>query len=103
MKTRMQCKDISDASILQYLAKFQGQWTSLWDGYFKDKNRPDVNDVYYAMPEGTPPKLALAKMQRLHKRGFVGGCPCGCRGDFEITDRGLAFIGQERTIPYSGY
>ncbi len=62
-----------------------------------------MNDVYYAMPKDTPPKVALAKMKALHKRGFVGGCTCGCRGDFEITDKGLEFIGKERTKPYSGY
>jgi len=25
------------------------------------------------------------------------GAPCGCRGDFEITDKGLAQIGEART------
>jgi len=91
-------KDISDKAVLEYLAQFQGKWTSLWYG-----NLSDVNDVYYAMPKDTPPKVALSKMKRLHARGLVGGCPCGCRGDFEITDKGLAFIGQVRTKPYTGY
>lgn len=110
----MQCKDIPDADILNYLYELQGQWTSLWCGHFKgkeDKEHPPgsgrligyVNDVYYAMPEGTPEKLALAKMKQLHKRGLVGGCPCGCRGDFEITDRGIEFIGKKRFKPYNGY
>jgi hypothetical protein len=55
------------------------------------------------MPKDTPPKLKLAKMQSLHRRGLVGGCTCGCRGDFEITDKGLAAIGRERYAAYTGY
>ncbi len=108
---KVQAKDIQDQPILEYLAKFQGQWTSLWNGYFKGredelhmgKKIGIVNDVYYAMPEGTPKKVALAKMKSLHKKGLVGGCTCGCRGDFEITDLGLELIGQERTKRYTGY
>lgn len=98
----MKSSDISDESILEYLADLQGEWTCLWYGYFKEKD-PTQSDVYYAMPEGTPRKVALAKMKSLYKRGLVGGCACGCRGDFEITDKGLALIGRPRTHPYTGY
>jgi hypothetical protein len=110
----MKASDISDKSVLEYLAQFQGQWTSLWNGYFKGRENQEhpsgsgrligvVNDVYYAMPEGTPDKVALAKMRALVRRGLSGGCDCGCRGDFEITDKGLALIGQTRTKAYTGY
>ncbi len=57
---------------------------------------PTVHD---AMPPGTPEKVQLAKMRQLHRRGLVSGCACGCRGDWEITDTGLAFVGMERTRP----
>lgn len=106
----MQAKDISDKTVLEYLAERQGKWTSLWDGSFlkypegKNPNTGEVvDDVYYAMPKDTPSKVALAKMKALHRRGLVGGCPCGCRGDFEITDKGLKLIDQKRTKPYTGY
>jgi hypothetical protein len=95
-------KDINDDLILLFLANRQGQWTSLWDGYFKESD-PSVQDIYYAFPEGTPPKVALSKMRSLHKRGYVGGCTCGCRGDWEITDLGLAKINFPRLKPYTGY
>lgn len=98
----MQTKDIKDEDVLKYLYPLQGKWTGLWNGYFKDKD-PSVADVYYSMPEGTPPKVALAKMKSLHRRGLVGGCPCGCRGDFEITDKGLEVLGAPRIAKYNGY
>lgn len=108
---KLQCKDISTEDILEYLANRQGKWTSLWYGYFRE-NDPEgrntltgevVDDVYYAMPEGTNHKLAHAKMRKLYEKDFVGGCPCGCRGDFEITDKGLEFIGRDRVKGYTGY
>jgi len=58
--------DINDEDVLNYLADKQGTWTSLWYGYFKDRHpREDFTDVWYAMPPGTPNKVALAKMRRL--------------------------------------
>lgn len=92
----MQAKDISDKDVLEFLSKHQGKWSTWGKGY----GMPTVQD---AMPEGTPEKVQLAKMKSLQKRGFIGGCMCGCRGDFEITDLGLAYIGKTRTIPYNGY
>lgn len=98
----MQAKDILDSEVLNYLADRQGKWTCLWYGSLKN-SCPEVSDVYYAMPEGTPCKVALAKMRSLHRRGLVGGCGCGCRGDFEITDKGLQLINRPRIKKYTGY
>ena len=92
----MKCSDIPDRPILEFLAQHQGKWSTWGKGY----SMPTVQD---AMPPGTPEKLQLAKMKQLHKRGLIGGCTCGCRGDWEITDTGLAFINQPRTTRYSGY
>jgi hypothetical protein len=102
----VQAKDIPDSAVLEYLADRQGKWTCLWYGYFRDEvgfEDTSVWDVYYSMPDGTPRKVALAKMRSLHRRKLVGGCSCGCRGDFEITDKGLQLIGRPRTTPYTGY
>ena len=92
----MKCKDIPDADVLRFLAQHQGEW-STWGDW---SSWPTVQD---AMPPGTPAKLQVAKMRMLQNRGLVDGCGCGCRGDFEITDKGLALIGAPRTKPYSGY
>lgn len=77
----MQCKDIPDQPILEMLArnpKKHHNWYS------------EEQDVCAAMPPGTPSKLALAKMKMLIRRGVIDGCACGCRGDFIITEKGLA-------------
>ena len=42
------------------------------------------------VPTDTPEKVALAKMRSLIKRGLVDGCPCGCRGDFELPRKAVA-------------
>lgn len=33
-----------------------------------------------------PWKVLMAKIKKLHKRGLIGGCTCGCRGDFAVAD-----------------
>jgi hypothetical protein len=76
----MQCKDIPAIPILQFLASHDGRWCNWYFG--------DERDVHRAMPAGIPDKLVLAKMQTLHRRGLVDGCFCGCRGDFELTEKG---------------
>lgn len=95
-------KDEIKIDVLKYLANYQGQWVCLWYGYFKEIES-STPDVYYAMPENYNHKLALDIMKNLLKRELIGGCSCGCRGDFEITDKGLALIGRERVKKYSGY
>ncbi len=102
MKPIMKAADIPDELILNYLSERQGRWTSLYGQEFSTH----IDGVWHKaaiFPEGTPDKVVWAKMRALHKRLLVGGCPCGCRGDFEITDKGLALIGKPRTAPYTGY
>lgn len=92
METRkIKCSDIPDSNVLEILNKTQGKWTSLWNS--------DLGEYFSQYP----PKIAFAKMRQLYKKGFTGGCPCGCRGDFEITDKGLDFINKPRTKEYTGY
>ena len=80
----MQCKDIPDMPILKFLLSHKGRWCNWIFG--------DDRDVHLAMPKDTPEKLVLAKMKTLMKRGLVEGCDCGCRGDFEITEKGEQYL-----------
>lgn len=84
----MQCKDIPDRPILAFLSGLGrwGTWFECASGELYD------NSVQNAMPAITPEKLARAKMAMLIRRGLVDGCSCGCRGDYEITEKGLAYL-----------
>lgn len=93
----MKASDLSDKDILMFLSKHQGRWSTWCSG---GGSMPSVAD---AVPKDTPVKVLRAKMAALYRRGFIGGCMCGCRGDYEITDKGLDYIGVERSVPYNGY
>ena len=81
----MQCKDIPDKPILEFLMKHKGEWCNWYFG--------NERDVSQAMPKDLPnEKLVLAKMRQLMRRGLVDGCDCGCRGDFEITEKGEQWL-----------
>lgn len=85
----MQCKDIADLPILEFVAKHGGigcHWFTSADQEWQ------LRSVRNAMPDLPTEKLALAKMRQLMKRGLVDGCDCGCRGDFELTDKGRAYL-----------
>lgn len=82
----MQCKDIADRPILEWLAVHGGiGCTHWWDGISGEARARSVRN---AMPAGTPERLALAKLGRLVQRGLIDGCDCGCRGDWELTAKG---------------
>jgi len=83
----VKCADVPDVPVLEFLARNP----TVWYSWFGPKEKFE-RSVLWAMPDGTPDKLALAKMRQLMKRGLVDGCACGCRGDFVITDEGLAFL-----------
>lgn len=44
-------------------------------------------DIELAFP-GVHPKVLAAKLKALVRRKLTDGCPCGCRGDFELTEAG---------------
>lgn len=82
---RLQCKDIPTLPILRYVAEHGGIGCVWWES----EHNPSVRN---AMPPNIPDRLALAKMRNLIDKGLIDGCPCGCRGDFEITDAGRSRI-----------
>lgn len=69
-----QAKDIPDADFLAIVEDInikEHRWAFMWD-------------MEAAFPE-VPPKVVLAKARSLIKRKLMDGCPCGCRGDFEVV------------------
>lgn len=91
-------RDISDELFLRAVDRATGVWAPRW------ALRWDVERVLGGLPigrdvrsisdvPGVPSKVVLAKFRRVKGRGLVDGCDCGCRGDFELTDAGLALLG----------
>lgn len=37
---------------------------------------------------GVPWKVLAAKISKLIRRGYLDGCDCGCRGDWQLTNKG---------------
>jgi len=96
----MQCKDIPDITILQYIARIENGEMKYIDCGVEERYYTGTlfegfaNSVCKGMPSGddTPPKLALSKIKSLINRGLIDGCCCGCRGDFELTAKGREYL-----------
>jgi hypothetical protein len=79
----MKCSDIPEEPIVEFLRKLGSNrdpnirhWATWFVGF--------DNSVQNAMPAGVSPKLVLAKMRQMVKKGSCLGCYCGCRGDFRL-------------------
>lgn len=83
---KLQCKDIPDEIILRFLLSRKGIWCTWFPAKW------DNSSVMNAVDSSLPGKLVHAKMKMLMRRGLVTGCPCGCRGDFEITPKGEQWL-----------
>lgn len=92
-------RDISDLTFLRAVARCQdpipggGWYWAMRDDVTRVLGglAPDANVSGYEVP-GVPWKVVLAKFRRVKGRGLVGGCDCGCRGDFELTPAGRALL-----------
>jgi hypothetical protein len=82
---RLQAKDLVDYVVLARIDEIK-----------KTQNRNSTwhlglpNSIATALPQinHTNKRVLLAKLKSLHKRGFIGGCACGCNGGFHLTQRG---------------
>jgi hypothetical protein len=79
---RMQCKDILDEVFLDAVRRTPGvggrpdSWRTRWD----------VQRQLEAVTGWLPERLFLAKASGLIRRKLLRGCPCGCRGDYELPE-----------------
>lgn len=78
------------AQVLMFLAHQNGTW-STWGPCFY---MPSVQAVF---PVGTSEQVQFRFMRRLQSLGLVGGCDCGCRGDYAPYHKGLVFLANECT------
>ncbi|MFB7114103.1 hypothetical protein [Streptomyces sp. NPDC056291] len=78
--SRLQCKDIPDATFLDAVRASPA-------GVVGWRTRFDVHEkVEEAIGQEIPTNLLMAKARRLESRGLLGGCTCGCRGDWHPSD-----------------
>lgn len=79
----MQCKDIPDSVFLGAVKRTPEanaeHWRLSW--HVQEELEATIGPVPY--------KLFLAKARRLCDRHLLGGCPCGCRGDYHLPDECL--------------
>lgn len=89
----MQCKDIPTLPILDFVEKHGGIGCN-WFEYDPELEAKSEHwrSVRQVMPKNIPEKLIHAKMRKLIAKGYLDGCPCGCRGDFEITEQGSLIL-----------
>lgn len=91
----MQAKDIPDLQMLGLIDKRQHMQQIEW----KIDHLPWCHRwaLYEELP-GVPEKVVDAKCAALIRRGFVTGCTCGCRGDFELTEKGRDYLFPEAQL-----
>ena len=76
---RMQCKDIPDAEFTDAVrrAAAGNVYAHFWDV------QTELENVLGPVPHN----LFMAKARRLIARGLIGGCACGCQGDFHLSEK----------------
>ena len=80
MDKRIQAKHIDTRAILLAIEAAGADRPSRW-AFLRD------------LESFGPRKVVLAKCRSLMGRGLIDGCACGCRGDFSLTDEGIAWLG----------
>lgn len=78
-------KDIEDGVLLHCIDKIQ-QTTHRAAVLNKYPDKYD-HSLWQFFNEDAPYKVIKAKLQKLIKQGYVTGCVCGCKGDFELTPK----------------
>ena len=79
---RLQCKDIPDRMFLAAVDRYEkkhNSWVCYWVMVEEERWTFDK-------------ELVLAKAEKLIDRKLMTGCPCGCRGDFEMTGKGDDYL-----------
>jgi hypothetical protein len=81
--------DISDrefVAAVDCVERETGMWAMWWMN-----TRMQRLSLDEALPR-FPRKVLLAKARRVLGRGYLEGCACGCRGDFQVTPEGAKLL-----------
>lgn len=79
---RMQCKDIPDDVFLDAVRRTPAVDDSLDPSSWR--MRWSVHEELERVLGFVPERLLLAKARKLMAAKRLGGCPCGCRGDYHL-------------------
>lgn len=96
-------RDIPDAVFLAAIEVAGRPWgvTMVWDLCTELERRGfRAGLLVSGQPQRpVPEKIVRAKASRLIDRQLMEGCPCGCRGDFKLTDTGREYLAVEGLTP----
>lgn len=85
----MKAGDISDQAVAEEISRQSWDWRGrTWHNGCRWVFVSEVADAL-----DIPWKVALAKVRKMIRRGDLGGCYCGCRGDLFITEQGAEKFG----------
>ncbi|MFF1684483.1 MULTISPECIES: hypothetical protein [unclassified Streptomyces] len=86
----MQCKDIPDEMFRDAIRKAPHavaiSWRMAWAVH---------EELEELLGREVPVNLFFAKARKLVDAGKIGGCACGCRGDFHLPEDCLGMCCQE--------
>jgi hypothetical protein len=83
---KMQVKHIPDDAVITLIKSLSHTSRIYWtdSGY---ANFETTSASWYDIQklwDNIPPKLILAKLRNMERRGLIDGCPCGCIGSFTV-------------------
>jgi hypothetical protein len=91
MSTKPKASGISDEEFLAIVREFnEGRAPECQEEPFPGPHWAQIWDMEKRFPD-LPTKVLRAKARSLMKRGLIGGCSCGCRGDYAVPESDLYY------------
>jgi len=78
-----QANDVPEDVIMRALRTEPGKWFTHWDVESPLHGTWSIVRMEPSL-RAFPPKVLLAKLRSMERRGLIEGCGCGCRGDWHV-------------------